>query len=73
MAQLLLDENVLSFPVSVRQSHNKECAPLRSAWLFCDDFEHERPGAYIEQRNKAQQRVLGASTTCSVFQSRQKL
>jgi hypothetical protein len=67
MAQLLLDENVLAFPISVRKSHNTECSPMRSAWLFCDDFENERPGAYIEQRHKAQQRVLGTTLTCSVF------
>lgn len=70
MAQLLLDENVLAFPISVRKSHNTECSPLRSAWLFCDNFENERPGAYIEPRHKAQQRVLGTSTACSVFLSR---
>lgn len=61
-SQLLLDENVLSFPISVREAHARECAPLRDQWIFCDNFETERPDAYIERPHPVQQRVLGEPT-----------
>jgi hypothetical protein len=67
VGQLLLDENVLSFPVIVRRAHGYECSPLRTDWIFCDNFEIERPGAYIEPRHRAQRRVLGENREKKLF------